>query len=150
MREAPSRHLHGARMPTPGPGGLALDRCVGVRCTDRGPIPVALAGWVTGIAGVTTVVLLLTGTDPAGSGPSSVAAWIELGLGTLLLLLAARQWFSRPDPGEQPEAPSWMAAIDRFTAVRAAGLGLVLSALNPKAVLVCVAAGAVIAHTSSR
>ena len=53
--------------------------------------PGFLAGWVIGIAGVTTVVLLLTGTDPAGSGPSSVAAWIELGLGTLLLLLAARR-----------------------------------------------------------
>ena len=28
--------------------------------------------------------------------------------------------------------PGWMSAIDGFTAVKAAGLGLVLSALNPK------------------
>jgi threonine/homoserine/homoserine lactone efflux protein len=38
-----------------------------------------------------------------------------------------------------------MAAIDRFTAVKAAGLGLALSTLNPKNLLLCIAAGAAIA-----
>jgi hypothetical protein len=105
-----------------------------------------LLGWVVGIAGVTTGVLLLTGSDPGGRGGSPAAApWVELMLGALLLLLAARQWWSRPDPGEEPGLPGWLAVIDRLTAVRAGGLGLVLSALNPKALLVCVAAGAAIA-----
>jgi threonine/homoserine/homoserine lactone efflux protein len=63
----------------------------------------------------------------------------------VLLPLAVRQWRSRPRPGQQPAAPRWAATIDRFTAVRAGGLGLALAALNPKAVVVCVAAGAAIA-----
>ena len=105
-----------------------------------------LAGWVVGIAGVTSLVLLLTGVDQARRGrPSSVASSVELVLGALLLLLALSQWLSRPKPGEATGLPRWMAAIDRLTAVRAGGLGLVLSALNPKALLVCLAAGATIA-----
>ena len=70
---------------------------------------------------------------------------MKLGLGVLLLLLAAKQWRGRPAPGAEPELPKWMAAIDPFTAAKAAGLGLVLSAVNPKNLLMCVAAGTTIA-----
>jgi hypothetical protein len=105
-----------------------------------------LVGWVVGIAGATTGFLLLTrNRDPSGSQAAVVASWVELLLGVLLLLLAARQWKARPKRGEEPGLPPWMAAVDRFTAGRAAGLGLLLSAVNPKNLLVCVAAGAAIA-----
>jgi hypothetical protein len=106
-----------------------------------------LAGWVVGIAGATTVFLLVAGTlDLGGTGPSSVSAsGVELALGILVLGLAARQWRSRPKPGSEPALPTWMAAIDRFTAVQAAGLGLALAAVNPKNLLLCIAAGAAIA-----
>jgi threonine/homoserine/homoserine lactone efflux protein len=106
-----------------------------------------LAGWVVGIAGATTVFVLLAGTVDAGSSsePSAAVSWIKLGLGVLLLLLAARQWQGRPKPGAEPALPKWMAAIDQFTAGKAAGLGLVLSAVNPKNLLMCVAAGTTIA-----
>ena len=105
-----------------------------------------LVGWVAGLAGVTTLVLLLAGDVAAEGGRSSeVAAWAELGLGVLLLALAVQQWRSRPRPGEEPELPRWLVAIDRFTAPRAGGLGLALSAVNPKVLLVCIAAGATIA-----
>jgi len=112
----------------------------------RGTSAGFLAGWLAGIAGVTTAVLLLADEpDPDSSRSSAVASWLELVLGVLLLLLAARQWRSRPKPGEVPATPRWLAAADRFTAARAGGLGLVLSAANPKALLVCIAAGATIA-----
>jgi hypothetical protein len=105
-----------------------------------------LLGWVAGIAGVTVLVLLLASPDADGRGESShAAAWSSLLLGAALVLLAVRQWRSRPGPGDQPSSPRWMAAVDRFTAARAGGLGLALSALNPKALAVCVAAGAAIA-----
>jgi len=106
-----------------------------------------LVGWVAGIAGVTSGVLLLAGDPRPGSGgrSSGAASWIELLLGVLLLALAARQWRSRPAPGESRGLPRWLAATDRITAVRAGGLGLVLSAVNPKNLFVCVAAGLVIA-----
>jgi threonine/homoserine/homoserine lactone efflux protein len=108
-----------------------------------------LTGWLVGIAGITTVVLLVAGdTDRAGSRSSTAASWVELVLGVLLLPLAVQQWRSRPRPGEKPAAPRWIAATDRFTAPRAGGLGLVLSVANPKALLVCVAAGATIAASN--
>jgi len=106
-----------------------------------------MVGWVVGIAAATTVFLLLAGTlDLGGSDePSTTGSWIKLVLGVLLLGLAARQWRSRPGDGEQPAMPKWMTAIDHFTAAKAAGLGVLLSAVNPKNLLMCVAAGSAIA-----
>jgi threonine/homoserine/homoserine lactone efflux protein len=106
-----------------------------------------LVGWIVGIAGSTTLFLLLAGTlDQGGSGePSATVSWIKLVLGVLLLVLAAGQWRSRPKPGETPALPKWMTAIDGFTAGKAVGLGFLLSAVNPKNLLMCVAAGTTIA-----
>jgi hypothetical protein len=106
-----------------------------------------LVGWLVGIAGATTVFLLLAGVSDLGSStePSAAASWVKLGLGVLLLLVAARQWQGRPEPGAEPALPKWMTAIDQFTAVKAAGLGLLLSAVNPKNLLMCVAAGVTVA-----
>jgi hypothetical protein len=106
-----------------------------------------LIGWVVGIAAATTVVVLLAGTQDLGSTgePSAGASWVKLALGVLLLGLAARQWHSRPGPGTEPVLPKWMSAIDRFTPPKAVGLGIVLSAVNPKNLLMCVAGGTAIA-----
>jgi threonine/homoserine/homoserine lactone efflux protein len=105
-----------------------------------------LAGWIAGIAGLTTVVLLLTGSaDTGGSRSTLIASWVELALGVLLLPLAVQQWRARPKSGEQVGPPPWMSALDRLTVVRAGELGLVLSAVNPKNLLVCLAAGATVA-----
>ncbi len=105
-----------------------------------------LVGWLVGIAGATTAFLLLAGALDLGGGgsPSAAASWVQLGLGALLLGLAARQWGGRPKAGEHGSMPSWMAAIDSFTAAKAAGLGLLLSAVNPKNLLMCIAAGSTI------
>jgi hypothetical protein len=107
-----------------------------------------LAGWIVGIAGVTVGFLLLAGTSPpsSGGGTSDAASWVQLVHGVLLVALATWRWWVRPAAGEEPELPSWLTAIDRFTPVRAGGLGLVLSAVNPKNLLVCVAAGLAIAE----
>ncbi|GAB3308020.1 hypothetical protein GCM10027451_16630 [Geodermatophilus aquaeductus] len=108
--------------------------------------PGFLAGWVAGIAGVTGLFAVLAGDRaPGGAGDSSAASWTELALGVLLLALAARGYRTRPGPGTARRPPAWLAAVDRFTAVRAGVLGLVVSAANPKVLLVCVAAGLAIA-----
>jgi threonine/homoserine/homoserine lactone efflux protein len=70
---------------------------------------------------------------------------VQLVLGALLLLLASRQWRSRPGPGAEPSLPQWMTAIDGFTIGKAVGLGVLLSAVNPKNLLMCIAAGSTIA-----
>ena len=68
---------------------------------------------------------------------------IKLILGALLVLLAARSFNKRPRAGEQAELPKWLESIDSFTPTKAAGLGVVLSAANPKNLLLI--AGAMVA-----
>ncbi len=105
-----------------------------------------LVGWVVGIAVAVTVFTVIASTAGLSSGgsPSAASGWVKLVLGVLLLLVAARQWQSRPRPGEQAKLPKWMSAIDDFTAPKAAGLAFVLAAVNPKNLLMCAAAGTVI------
>lgn len=102
-----------------------------------------LVGWVLGIIVAVTVFSLLSSIipeqDPDASKP--VSGVIKLVLGALLLLLAARQWRSRPKAGEEPALPKWMAAIDEMNAGRGLLLGFVLSAVNPKNLLLGAAAG---------
>lgn len=100
------------------------------------------AGWVAGIAVATTVIVLLAGVlaDSADREPSTAASWIKIVLGALLVGLAAAQWRRRADAG----TPGWMQAIDALTTGKALGLGVALSAINPKNLLLCVSAGVAI------
>ena len=113
------------------------------RARTNGPT-FALA-WVLGIAGVSTVMVLLPGLETADRTPSMAAGWVKLGLGVLLLVASARQWRTRPGPGDEPDVPGWMAHIDDLGPAQAFGLGLLLSAANPKNLVLAVAAGATIA-----
>ena len=104
-----------------------------------------LVGWVAGIAVATGVFTALAGAGFGGSGePSAAVSWIKIGLGALLLLLAVRQWRGRPKPGTDAALPGWMSAMDSLTPAKATGLGFLLSAVNPKNLLMCIAAGAAI------
>jgi hypothetical protein len=106
-------------------------------------------GWLLGIVVVTTIVLLVASGAGTGTGePSAVVSWTMLLLGVLLLGAAVRQWRARPKPGAATSLPKWMAAIDNVTPVRAAGLGFALSAVNPKNLLMCIAAGVTIGGAS--
>ena len=67
-------------------------------------------------------------------------------LGALLLLLAARQWRSRPKPGIEPEMPKWMAGVDTLTPWKALGLGLLLAGVNPKNLILTIGAAAGLAQ----
>ncbi|MBT1671706.1 GAP family protein [Curtobacterium flaccumfaciens] len=102
-----------------------------------------MVGWVAGIAVAVVVVTLLSSSIPAAAPDASkpVAGVVELVLGVLLVLLAVRQWRARPAPGTTAAPPKWMAAIDSMTPVRAAGLAFLLAAVNPKNLMMAVAAG---------
>jgi threonine/homoserine/homoserine lactone efflux protein len=111
-----------------------------------------LIGWVAGIVVVTVVVLLLVGEAGDSDGqPSTLSSILKLVLGALLLLMALKQWRSRPKAGETGEMPKWMGAIESFTFGKALGLGFLLSGINPKNLLMCLAAGTTIgaAHLST-
>ncbi|GGF12167.1 GAP family protein [Subtercola lobariae] len=104
-----------------------------------------LLGWVLGIIVAVVVFTLLSSLIPASSdGSKPTAGVIKLVLGAALLFLAARQWRSRPKGDAEPALPKWMTAIDTMTAGKALGLGFLLSALNPKNLLMGVAAGVAI------
>jgi threonine/homoserine/homoserine lactone efflux protein len=105
-----------------------------------------LLGWLLGIIIAVVVFTLLASVLPEGDSDQSqpIAGVIKITLGALLLLLAVRQWRSRPTGDAEPALPKWMAAIDTMTAIRAILLGFVLSALNPKNLLMGVAAGVAI------
>lgn len=105
-----------------------------------------LLGWVAGIVVAVVLFTLLASVIPQNDSDASkpVAGVIKLVLGVLLLLLALRQWRSRPKAGEEPALPKWMSAIDTMNAGKGAGLGFLLSAVNPKNLLMAVAAGTTI------
>lgn len=102
-----------------------------------------LLGWVVGIVVAVTVFTLLSSilpaTDPNASKP--VQGVIQLVLGVLLFLLAFGQWRKRPKAGEEPVLPKWMQAIDKVSFPVAFGLGFLLSALNPKNLIMAAGAG---------
>jgi hypothetical protein len=111
--------------------------------------PAFVAGWLLGLGIVGAVVLSLAG--PAGASkagsPAAWVSWIKIVLGVLLLLVAARQFRSRPHGDEQPRMPKWMSTIDKTTPVAAVGLAAVMSGANPKNLLLAVAGAAAIAGT---
>jgi threonine/homoserine/homoserine lactone efflux protein len=110
-----------------------------------------VAGWIAGLTLVTTILLLLAGgTDASEQGqPATWVNVLKLVLAGGLLIVAARQWRRRPRAGEETELPGWARAIDRFTAGRAAALGVGLSALNPKNLLFVAAAASAIAQVGA-
>jgi threonine/homoserine/homoserine lactone efflux protein len=102
-----------------------------------------LLGWVLGIVVAVTVFTLLSSILPEQDADDSkpIHGVIHLVLGAGLLLLALRQWRGRPKAGEEPTMPRWMQAIDKITFPGALGLGFLLSAVNPKNLLLAAAAG---------
>ena len=119
--------------------------------TQRGRAngPSFVAGWCVGLAVVGAIVLAVAGGANA-STDNEPATWVDvlfLVLGLLLILVAAKQWRGRPHGDEEPPTPKWMGALDQFTPIKAGGAGVVLSALNPKNLLLAVAGATAIAQT---
>lgn len=99
-----------------------------------------LVGWVLGIVVATGLFTVLSGSVGASDQPTGVS-WVKVGLGAVLVMAGLRQWRGR---NEKKGAPKWMAAIDTMGFVQALGLGFALAAINPKNLLMAVAAGVAI------
>jgi threonine/homoserine/homoserine lactone efflux protein len=108
-----------------------------------------VVGWLLGMIALGAVMLLIA--HPAGASSNGApATWVsvlELVLGILVILVALRQWRSRPHGDAEPPTPKWMGAIESFNVGKAFGAGLFLGALNPKNIPLTIAAGASIAAT---
>ena len=110
-----------------------------------------LLGWVAGLGTVTTLLTIAaahSGLSGDSGRSSAVSSWITLLLGVVMVLIAIRQWRRRPSSSTETSLPKWMATIDTFSFFKAAGLGVVLSALNPKNVAICAAAGVAIGEAN--
>jgi threonine/homoserine/homoserine lactone efflux protein len=102
-----------------------------------------MIGWVAGIVVGSVVFTLLSAILPASAPDTAhpVIGVVQLLLGVILLLLAVRQWRSRPKDGATGTMPKWMSSIDAMTPARGAVLGFLLSAVNPKNLVMSIAAG---------
>jgi hypothetical protein len=111
--------------------------------------PVFVLGWLIGLGIVGAIVLAVAGPgDASKSGsPATWVSWVKIALGVLLLLVAVRQFRSRPHGDGEPQMPKWMATIDKTTPLAALGLAAVLSGANPKNLLLAVGGAAAIAQT---
>ena len=111
--------------------------------------PAFILGWLLGLGIIGVIVLSLAGTGGASTSgsPAAWVSWVKIALGVLLLLVAARQFRSRPGGGEEPQMPKWMARIDTTTPPAALGLAALLSGANPKNLLLAVGGAAAIAQT---
>lgn len=108
-----------------------------------------LLGWIIGIVVAVVVFTLLSSILPdENPGSKPIHGTIQLVLGALLLLLAIRQWRGRPKGDAEPVLPKWMQAIDKITFPAAFGLGFLLSALNPKNLIMGAGAGVAIGSAS--
>ena len=110
--------------------------------------PAFALGWVLALAVVGGVVLVIADSSDVSSeqDPSDAVFAIKLIIGLLFLVLAVRQWSSRPKEGEEPEMPGWMGAVDQFTPVRAFGMAILLAGVNPKNLGLTLAASSTIAQ----
>lgn len=108
-----------------------------------------LVGWIVGVAGAGTILLVLgaAGELSEGSSGNDSSAGIRLVAGVLLLVLARRNLKKRPKDGEAPELPAWLAKVDGITPVRALAFGVALSAINPKNLLLIVGGALAISQT---
>ncbi len=111
--------------------------------------PAFILGWLLGLGIIGVIVLSLAGTGGASKSGSAATwvSWVKIVLGVLLLLVAARQFRSRPHDGEEAQMPKWMASIDKTTPPAALGLAALLSGANPKNLLLAVGGAATIAQT---
>ncbi len=130
---------------------VAIIAVVLMLTTERARVngPAFVLGWLIGLAVIGTIVLAIAKpADASSSGePATWVSWLKIALGALLLRVALRQFRSRPRGEEQAALPKWMGAIDEFKPGAALGAGALLTALNPKNLLLTVGGAAAIAQT---
>jgi len=105
-------------------------------------------GWALALAAVSGAAYAVADAGDAATETtaSDSVSWAQIAFGVIFLLLAARAWRNRPEPGVEAELPAWMAGIEGFTAVKAFGLAVLLVAVNPKNLLLSLGVGSSLAQ----
>ncbi|HET7094934.1 MAG TPA: GAP family protein, partial [Thermomicrobiales bacterium] len=103
-----------------------------------------VAAWVLGLA-LLVVVSAWILPNLAGvrrNPPSTLYAWIFVGVGIVLLLGAARARRDRLEPGEPTEARRWTGILSRGGIIHVFAIGLFLSMVSLRNLALLAAAGA--------
>jgi len=110
--------------------------------------PAFLAGWVGGLVVVSAVVYIVADQSDVAtsSSASDTTSTGKIVVGVLLLVMGLRRWRRRPAGGAEAEMPKWTSTVDSLTPVKALGLGVLLSAVNPKNLALTAAAAAGVAQ----
>ena len=105
-------------------------------------------GWMIGLLLITLVFTLISeeAEQEIEAGATLVDA-LKVGVGVLLLALAARKWIKRPQAGAEPEQPRWMQSVAAITPRGAFILGFTLAAANPKNLAFAAVAAVAIAYS---
>ena len=106
-------------------------------------MPAFLVGWLAGLSAIVIVAALLTSGYEEIAEEDAVAGigWARIAVGTILLSFALKKWLGRPTDASGAEMPGWMSAISDFSPLKALGVGLALTVLNPKNVALAASAG---------
>lgn len=108
-----------------------------------------LIGFYIGVAAMLGIFVAL-GVGATDDASDSSIGWIRVALGVIVAilgirrLLKSRQEASDPDASEEAEMPKWMKGIDGFTPLKSFGLATALGAVNPKNIVVGLAAAVTI------
>ncbi|WP_270997374.1 GAP family protein [Listeria seeligeri] len=99
-------------------------------------------GWIVGNIAVFFIGLFLMGSAVSSSGEQSMLVKIVLiVLGVLLILLGAHDFMKRPKDGEKATTPQWFEKMSNIKPGGAMFFAFVLSAVNPKNMLLSLTAG---------
>ncbi|MDV3129508.1 GAP family protein [Mycobacterium sp. 21AC1] len=97
-----------------------------------------LAGWLLGMAALTTIFLEVSNLLGRLDKPPTWASWLRIVIGTALIVFGIYRWLTR---AKSEHSPGWMQKLSTLTPPRAAAAGAVLTVLNPKVLFICAAAG---------
>ena len=107
-----------------------------------------LGGWFFGLA-VLTAIFVEVSSLAGGlrDKPPTWASWLRIIIGAALIVFGLYRWFTRK---RSAHTPRWLNSISQFTPPRAALAGAALTAINPKVLFICAAAGLAIGSAGLR
>lgn len=97
-------------------------------------------GWILGLLTIGIIVFLIPGLETMQDEPTILSGWIRIGIGAVLAVMAGYKGFKRS--GEEAEPSKIIRRIDSAPPSGIFGLGVILTALNPKAIALTFAGAA--------
>lgn len=133
---------------SPMPALVAIVVLLGARSRTKGLA--YLGGWALGLVFLAVAALIASWfLGPTSLIPTlSPKPILKIALGLAFLVLAIREWRSRPGEGADPELPGWVSGSERLSDRRVATLGLALAVVNPKNLGLAVAMALAISRSS--